>query len=249
MRPKKAAAPVCLDVGKEVNLANLSEDSRALYVLLSEKIDYIVQELVAKTARLEKCEEENKVLREKLVKLEAHVDDVETQYRNKNLVISGKKLAGLSGDNLANSAVQLLRQHVQYELSPEKIVSVYRLGARPQGQTPDKRSFILKLKDEDTKRDLLSAFRAVKPTDLYGNDDLTPTRARLLYLLRQAKKKTNGKMVACGSINGIVYAFIKPPSSSARNQKVYVKDMASLESLCERVLGISLSALTVDANQ
>ena len=106
-----------------------------------------------------------------------------------------------------------------------------------------------KLLDVTTKRDILLACRTVRPSDLYTNDDLTPLRANLLFLLRRAKSRANGKIVTCGSSNGNVYAFIKPPGELARNQKTYIKSMERLESLCDRELGISLRELTEDVSK
>ena len=220
-----------------------------LYVLLSRKLDAVVEEVRSRDVRLEQCEEENKMLKKKLNELEGRFDDLETKNRCKNLIISGRTLGSLANDNLPLSAIQLLRSKIQYEHSSVNILSAYRVGARSSVQSPDLRSLMLKLRDEDTKRDILSACRTVKPSDLYANDDLTPLRANMLYLLRRAKSKSSGKLVACGSSNGNVYAFIKPPNDSGRNQKVYIKTMDKLKSLFDRELGITLSELTEGVTQ
>ena len=206
---------------RDVNLEDLSEECRALYVLLSRKLDAVIDEVRAKDTRLEKCERENEILRKKLNELEGRMDDMEIQGRSKNIIISGKTVNNLENDNLSQSAVQLLRSKIRYELSPSNIVSVYRIGAKSSVQSPDHRRLMLKLRDESTKLDILSACRSVKPADLYANDDLTPLRASLLYLLRRAKSRSNGKLVACGSWNGNVYAYIKPPNGTARNQNLF----------------------------
>ena len=195
---------------QDVNLDSLSEDCRALYLLLSHKIDTVIEEVRIRDVRLEKCEEENKILKRKLTDLESRLDDVENQNRDKNLIISGGTLTSLSDNNLSFSVIQLFRQKIQYELSPDKIQAAYRVGVRSSVQSPDSRNLMLKLNDEGIKQDIISACRTVRPPDLYANDDLTPFRARLLYLLRRAKSKSNGKLVACGSSKGNVYAFIKP---------------------------------------
>ena len=102
---------------------------------------------------------------------------------------------------------------------------------------------MLKLHDDGIKRDIQSACRSVKPSDIYANDDLTPLCANQLYLPRRAKRKANSKIVACGSSNGNIYAFIKCPKESAGSQKVYIKSMDRLESLCYLELGIPLREL------
>ena len=125
----------------------------------------------------------------------------------------------------------------------------HRIGARFSRQSPDNRKILVKLCDEETKRDILSACRTVKPPDMFANDDLTPMRAKILYLLRQAKAKSGGKLVTCGSSSGNVYAFIKPPDSTSKNQKIYVKTMDKLESLCRCALDVSLADLVGGTNR
>ena len=148
---------------------------------------------------------------------------------------------GISSENLTESCVQLLRHKVNYNLQAEKVLSVYRLGTRPIGQSPDKRSLMLKLRDESITTDILTACRTIKPQDMYANEDLIPSRAKLLYLLRQAKSRSGGRLTACGSIKGNVYALLKPPNKTARSQRIFINTMSRLESLCSRELGISFA--------
>ena len=222
----------------------MSEECRTLYLLLSRKLDAVIEELRSKDVRLDKVEKENRDLRDKLNELESRMDDVDCQNRGKNLILSGKTVKTISKDNMTDSVIQLLCKSIKYELPPENLLATYRVGVRSSMQSPDGRGVMLKLRENDTKRDIMSACRTVRPPDLYANDDLIPSRARILYLLRQAKRKSGGKLAACGSQNGNVFAIIKPPNESARNQKVFIRTMSTLESLCERELKISLGELT-----
>ena len=231
---------------QDVDLDSLSGECRALYLLLSRKLDAVMEEVRAKDVRLERCEEENKILKKKITDLESRFDDIENRNRSNNLILSGKALNSFSNENLSHSVIQFFHQKMKHVVSPESILSAYRLGTKSSAQSPDGRSLLVKLRDEDTKQSILSVCRSVKPADLYPNDDLTPLRAKLLYLLRRAKSRSNGKLVACGSSRGNVYAFIKPPNPTARNQKVYIKTMEKLNYLCSRELGIPLSELSED---
>ena len=76
---------------------------------------------------------------------------------------------------------------------------------------------MIKLINPEVKRDLLINCRKIEPAGLYVNEDLTPCRARLLFALRQARKKFNGKLGACGSIDGRVFVYVKPPNPEARH--------------------------------
>ena len=177
---------------RDVDLDSLSEDCRAIFVLLSRKLDGIVSELDIKNARLSKCEEENRDLRGRVEEMESRLDDVESQGRCKNVIISGGVLADLPDGNLTEFCIQLLRQRVQYNLPNTEVLSSYSIGKKPTGQSPDTRNLMLELRDSRTKSDIIHACRTTKPTNMYANEDLIPLRAKLLYLLRRAKHKANG---------------------------------------------------------
>ena len=73
-----------------IDLDSLSGDCRAVFILLERKVDTIVNELEIKNARLEKCEEDNRSLKEKVANLESQLEDIEAQNRDKNVILSGK---------------------------------------------------------------------------------------------------------------------------------------------------------------
>ena len=174
------------------------------------------------------------------------MEDIEAQNRGKNVILSGKVLAGVSSENLAEYCVQLLHQKVNYyyNLPAETVLSVYRLGARRIGQSPDKRSLKLKLRHEGITTDILTACCTIKPPDMYANEDWIPSREKILYLLRRAKSRSGDRLTACGSLKGYVYALLKPPNESARTQRILIMAMSRLESLCSQELGISFVELT-----
>ena len=111
-------------------------------------------------------------------------------------------------------------------------------------QGADKRNIMLKLCNSEIKKDILGACRGVKPLGLFINDDLIPSRATILFALRQAKKKFPSKIAAaCGSQDGRVFAFVKPPNPSAKNQKIFVNSMQKLEEFCSDTLNVQCENL------
>lgn len=92
-------------------------------------------------------------------------------------------------------------------------------------------------------RDLLVACRTVKPQNIYINENLTPGRANILYTLRQAKKRFPGKLAACGSQDGRVYAWIKPKVATGKNTKVFINDKVKLETFCQDTFDVQVSQL------
>lgn len=226
-----------------------SNDGKIMYNLLSDKLDAIIAELKQRDVKIENLERENEKLRIKLQKTESRLDTLETNERCSNIVLSGKILSTVTADVTSQGIIDLFRSKLQYELAAENIISVYRLGARSGTQAGDNRRIMLKLRDRYQKADLQTACRRAKPTDLYANDDLTPSRANILFNLRHAKRRSNGKIVSCGSIDGRVFAYIRSSSPMAKHQRMFINDEAKLEELCTQHLGIPITELpmgTVD---
>ena len=93
------------------------------------------------------------------------MDDQEAVHRGDSHILSGSEVQPVasSGENLATLFSNLFKNKVNYDLSPEKIVSAHRLGAKPNTQLSDKRKIPFKLSDRDLKQDLLGACRTSKP--------------------------------------------------------------------------------------
>ena len=65
----------------------------------------------------------------------------------------------------------------------------------------------------------------MKPRNLFISESLTRVRCTALFGLRQAKKKYPDVIAGCGSYDGKVYAWVKPPNANApnaRNTKISV---------------------------
>ena len=142
---------------QEFDVNSLSEEGKLLFSLLSRKLDTFLGEIRLKTERLERCEDENRELRAHLVRLEDRLDSLETRSRRKNLVLSGNVLQGISNENLTQDTIDLLRTHLNCEIFPQNILSLYRIGSRNTPQSSDSRSIMIKLRDQEIKGDILSS--------------------------------------------------------------------------------------------
>ena len=100
----------------------------------------------------------------------------------------------------------------------------------------------------EVKRDHMIAFRTAKPAHLFGNDDLTPVKASLLFKRRQLKKKRSEKVAGCGSRESKLFILLKPPASDARPQRMFIRSEEHLNEVCVRTLGASLDDLVVVTN-
>ena len=186
--------------------------------IISAKIDTFLEQLNRRDDQLEQLRRENQELKSKVQIIEQRLDHPETVNRSNNFVLSGSSLESISSDIPARGVIDLLRNKIQYELAQDNIISAYKLGSRSLAQSKESRKLMVKLRD-GVKPDIVTACKRAKPAGLYANDDLTPLRANILYKLRQAKKKSNDMIVSCGSLNGQVFAYLRPPNPSAKAKK------------------------------
>lgn len=211
---------------------------------LSVKLDDILRRFEAFENRFEKLEHDNVELKVKMSRLEERVDYLENIHRQNNIILSGSALGSLrSADDYSGTVIDLFRGALNYELTRAVLLAAYRVGTKPQDQSPDRRKILVKLANSEVKRDLMAAFRTAKPANLYGNDDLTPAKASLLYKMRQVKVKRSDKVVGCGSRDSKLFMLLKPPAPNARPQRIYVRGEEHLGEICSRLLETSLDIL------
>ena len=93
------------------------------------------------------------------------------------------------------------------------------------------------------KKDILAVFKRVKPFNLFANDDLTPLKSRVLYVMSQAKKEFPCKVKFCVSRDGKVFMFLQPPNPNARSQRVFISSMQQLNEMCLKIFSLSTDNL------
>ena len=74
---------------------------------------------------------------------------------------------------------------------------------------------------------------------LYVNESLTPTRSKILYVLRQAKNLSDSPITGTSTLNGRIFAHHKPSSSApenARSQKTELNTMEKLKEFCDNFI-------------
>ena len=226
------------------------QGDRVTLASLSTKLDDILGRLDAIENRFEKFERESAELKSRISQLEDRVDYLEGVHRHNNIVLSGNALASLSPpDDCSSVVIDLLKSALNYELARPKLLAAYRIGTKPLDQSPDNRKILVKLCNAEIKKDLIIAFRSSKPANLFGNDDLTPAKASLLYKIRQVKIKNPTKIAGCGSRDGEPYILLKPPASNERPQRIFLRNEQHLDEFCSKSLGSSLSELLDNAHR
>ena len=216
------------------------------YILLKidEKFSEFKSEIAAivagKDERIGRLESEVGELKGKIDMLQERIEETESRDRQRDVIISGNCVctAESENDDIEGLVHRLLRGKVNYEIPTRRLVSASRLGKKPFHQGPDKRPIIIRFDDQRIKTDVIRAFRAVKPTDLYANENLTQVRSRILFTLRQVKRNYPQILNGCGSQNGRVYAWIKQSDTSEKNIKIFINSLSKLESVCTEYLGV-----------
>ena len=140
----------------------------------------------------------------------------------------------------------LPRSKVNYELQTHNIVSSSRLSSRPSTQVPGRRKIVVKLIYNEARRDIVQACKLARPADLYINDNLSKNRSRILYALRQAKRRKPELLGGCGSQNGRFFVWIKAPDASTKNRKAYLNSWDKLSDFCVRSLQLEADSLITD---
>lgn len=231
-----------------------SEEQNDIMVLFEKRLAGVVADfegkLAAKDSLLDELSTEVVNLKKKVLTLENKLDDQEAYERRDTVILSGSDVP-LATDKEDSSKVvsDLIKDKVGYHLRTSEISVAHRLGPKPLNQAPDRRKFIVKICRREVKNDLLRVCRSVKPANIYVNESLTKVRSTVLYGLRQAKKKFPSIISGCGSSEGQVIAWIKPPnpqSPNARNIKTIVNTRERFCDFCARTLKCDPSDLVSD---
>ena len=140
--------------------------------------------------KIDELQSEVSRLKKQMAGLEDKIDDQEAYERREQVFISGSGVPEFkSGENCNILAAGILKEKLKLNFSAVHISCSHRLGGKPASQKPDQRSLIVKFVRREHKADVLRACKAVKPTNLFVNESLTPIRQRISFALRNAKKE------------------------------------------------------------
>ena len=205
----------------------------------------IISQLRAKDDKIASLEGRVVELSKEVQSLKDTVDDGLTLNRQDEIVISGDAVSSQAGiiEDTAVRTRDILKTLLKYELAPHNILFAKRLGKKLTSQGPDNRKILLKVVNTQVKTDLMLACKSSKPTNLYLNDNLTPTRARILFTLRQAKKKKPNVVQGCTSVRGDIFAWIKSPNPSGKNPRILLNSWDKLSDFCEKYLSMKADDL------
>ena len=214
-------------------LSQMKGDSKKIVTIMLKEFETLrsdfTESLRSKTLEIDQLKSQVKELQLKVGKLESSLDDADAYERRDTLIISGTSLpAATTGENCSSVVQELARNSLRMELPLTEINTVHRLGKKPGNQAPDKGPIILKLCRRDTKRQIISAARSIRPPNLFVNESLTAPRRKILHVLRQMKRSHPDLINGCSSYDGNIYAYTK--NGTSRNQRHLVNSYHMLVS-------------------
>ena len=195
--------------------------------------------------KISRLQSENREMKLKIEKLENKIDENDAYERKDTVIISGKAVPPVDKDeDCTTLACELIKNKLNYVVSPTDISAVHRLGEKKASQGPDRRDIIMKFCRRNSKIDLISASRRMKVNQFYVNESLTPLRQTIAFILRKAKREFPEKISGCTTLEGKNYVWIPPPNPNAPGAKatrLAVHTHDRLTQFCEKTLGKPLS--------
>ena len=198
----------------------------------------VLTELRGRDEKIAELEQHVSTLKRDVLSLWNHIDDLENSSRRDEFVMSGDTISvpTRSSINPISTACDALKTALNISLPPGDILSTRRLGPMPNSQGTDKRSLLVRVREHQVKVDIIRACKSVRPNNLYINDNLTTNRSRILYALRQAKRRKTDILTGCGSMDGRVFAWIKSATPQGRGSRIFLNTWNELELFCEQTL-------------
>ena len=140
--------------------------------------------------------------------LKGKLDSNEQYERRDALILSGPAVPEVSEREDCKHIVRgLLRDETRLNIDAADISIAHRVGRKPTGR--DKRQIIFKLCRRDLVGEIFQACKRTRPP-FYINTSLTPLRNKILYGLRQLKRRYPDIVKGCRSTpTGEVNVFIK----------------------------------------
>jgi hypothetical protein len=233
----------------KISTAKLSEDGKLIVDAINRHLLEMKQEFIEKLEEKNKLVEDLRIevdtLKLKVSNMEEKLDDADAYERRDTLLFSGSDVPhGSDGENCANIVIDLVKDKLKLNLQRSDLSVCHRLGRKPVSQQPDKRNIVVKLCRRDLKADILYACRQVKP-NMYVNESLTPIRGTIMYVLRQMKKKFPDKVSGCSSLDGKVFAWVRPAGpavAGSRNVRWPINSLLKLQQFSTDVLNTPLTS-------
>ena len=183
---------------------------------------------------------------QQISKLETKLDEQDQYVRRESVVFSGVSVpAWKQAENCVDIISKLVTDKLGAEISitPKDVSVAHRLGPKP-ASTVDRRSIIIRFCRRTLKYDILSKARSCKPSGLFINESLTPTRQKITTAIRKAKREFPDVISGYNTVDGSIHMWVKPSNPEApgaRNSRMFVNTMEKLDAFCQRNFSLPVS--------
>ena len=210
----------------------------------------LVEEKLEKESKIDAMKTElncfktaNNNLEAQISKMKHDHDELEAYGRRDSLIFSGDKIKPYEpNENCVTIAKNLIKNELKISMDPI-ISTAHRMGRppAPDSRAPDKRSIIVKFCRRDDKFLVMktASNKSTRVNGLFCNESLTPTRSKILYVLRQAKKIKESPITGTSTLNGRVFAHHKAASDApegGQSLKTEINTMETLTDFCKNFI-------------
>ena len=244
-KPSNSAIPTYDLDNLPFDLSKLSDESRLIVSILMYTVnnnqENFTKAMESKDKEVKMLSEKVKGLERKLELLDNKMDEKDVSERSNEIIISGFNIPVAQPDEDSSSVVRnILKDNLKLNVSPVDIIKSYRIGKKNSAHANDIRSIHVKLSKQELKNDIIATSRSVKPDKLFFNENLSPIRNSIMFVLRKAKKDFPNIVSGCNSIDGSVFVWIKSPNHGApgaRDSKMRINDHNKLNYFCTEIIG------------
>ena len=191
-------------------------------------------------------------LKETMSIVESEVDEISMYARREALEILGTP-AVTQGENCKEVVIEMLTVQLRLNVRSSDIYAARRVGYKPR-RRPDVRNIIFKVRNMDLKHEILRACRQLRP-NFYINEVLTPTRSKILYALRCARRIYPSRIKGFRITDGSIVVLLTPrgreslrPLRFSLLRKVAVNTRLDMEELLEKEFNVSSADLGISWN-
>ena len=233
----------------KIKKSKLTGETKELFTLLlcffnniksasDEKISKLETEVASLREQVSQYEEN---VNKSLKKVQIDLDNNDQYERRDTLILSGPNLpSSAQGENCKVIVQNLFREHLSLQVNPSDFSIAHRFGKKPLSG-PDKRGFIFKMCRRDLIPDIFKSCKTYAPP-FYVNLSLTPIRSKVLFFLRQCKRKYPEKIKSCRSdSSGNVVVFRANPNGSDSNSSIRRNIVNTVDDLKKFACEISVS--------
>ena len=226
---------------------SLKNEITELSRIKDEEIDALKESLKEQKTMIDQLSAKNALLDKKVTSLENSLDDEDAYVRRETIIFNCSAIPPATPGEICNNVIkQVIKDKLKIQLQESDISVAHRAGKKPSTQAPDRRGIQVRFCRRDVKRQLMMTKKdnTDRSNTLFTNESLTPKRSKILFTLRQMRKKFPELIKGCTSQEGRVYAFTPAPSdvptSRSRDRKHLVNSEEGLAEFSRKFIQMPL---------